>query len=287
MSCVLLLSISTQAQLNPNIRIRVDESVAQNAKTPSKNPFVLDSIFLSQLRQSIFILRQDYCLYDKKKKKYYGYEGEDQFGTTLSVGLKCQNFNILMDEAIHPWKYDEKYSQFDEKHLVPTITRSRYTMIDETDPSRYTEPDSIIDAKQTIKDDFVYIGEPLVSNQEGLVLNTTDTCKVGVIVWVVEEKDSTLIRPSKFGLRYSITKAEMFGLVNITPPAKNEIVLGGFYLTETGNKDVPYQLAGITTLRDERWTLSFPFRGFKIDGPKVDSKGKLTEVKITNKEVKQ
>jgi len=239
----------------------------------------LDSIYMAKLKRSIFVLQQDYSLYDKKKKKYYGYDGEDYFGRTFSLGLKCENFNILMDEAVHPWMYDTKYESYKEKNLVPEITGSKYFFINDSTSSIGAELDSIFAIKDPIKDDFFYTSGPFLTDQENFTINVADTNRVGVLVWVINESGKINSEQLKIGLKYSTLRTEMIGTVSVTPPVSKESVIGGFFLTESGKKDNPYSLSGIVVLRNGTWNLHFPFKNFSVGVNKKKEENKLTEIK--------
>ncbi len=259
-----------------------------DASTHRRIATLIDSSDLQTIRKYIFLLRQDYCLFDKKKKKYYGYEGMEMFGSTYSIGLRCNNFNILMDEAIHPWEYDDNYNSFKNQKLEPVITDSYFSLIDGNDSSYYVKTESALTATRIVKENYVYQSAPWVSNQEGFAINTSDTCKTGIIVWVINEKSSSKDEHPKVELKSTLIKGEMYGSINVIPPVNSSKILGGIYLTKTTKEDFPYLLTGVVTQRDEKWTLQFPFKNFHAERTKDQPKiGKLTEVKKSLNEIKK
>lgn len=290
---ILILAILTLPFSHLYGQNQIPDDFVKRLKELLNNPQIADSVLVGDsikektisfssefVKGHLFLLRQDYSLYDKKKKTYYGYNGNDQFGMTYTLGLRCKGFNILLDEAIHPWVYDANYKEFQEKRLEPVITSSHYLLFNDSVNNGYVEMDSVVCAKQTIRENFFYASSPFVSMQDGFTLNTADTCKTGFLVWVVNEGGDIETGQFKMDLKYSIVKAEMFGSINIVPPVASDSIIGGFYLTGSGNKDCPYLLTGIAIMRDERWTINFPFKGFKFEtSPEKKEKGRLTEIK--------
>lgn len=238
-----------------------------------------DSTSLEIIMNNLFILRQDYCLYDKRDDEYYGYDDNDFFGTTYSIGLKCKGFNILSDVAVRPWEYDDKYDKFKSKKLIPEITRSKYRFVNDTTSHRFTPSDTVIIKSKTIQEDLYYTTSPFVGSQEGFILNTQDTCKTGTLVWVVVEKGNIESANMKVSLELSSFETEMYGSITVTPPA-NKKVIGGLFITKTQGTDIPFYLAGILSKKANSWVLEFPFKGFKEEGSETLTKlGKLTRIK--------
>lgn len=259
-----------------------------DATTHKRVTTSIDSTYLQTIKDYVFLLRQDYCLYDKKRKKYYGYEGQEMFGTTYSIGLRCKNFNVILDEAVHPWEYDSNYLSFKDTKLEPVVTDSYYSLIGDTDSCHYIKTDSIISITRSIKEKYAYMSAPWVSNQDGFTINTSDTCKTGIIIWVVNGNSNGERGFADVTLKTTLIKGEMFGSINVIPPVNSSQIIGGFYLTDSKYSTFPYQLTGIVALREEKWTLNFPFKNFQVEEIKTQSKvGKLTEIKKTITEIKK
>ena len=259
------------------------EEMIQKGKFDSSKLFV-DSTWIQNLGQNLVILRQDYSLYDKKKKKYYGYNGNDEFGTTFSLGIKCNGFTILMDEAVNPWNYDSKYPYFQENRLTPQITKSRFLLLDDSLSFKYTELDSVVIAKQDIKPDMLYVGNSLTTNQRGFIVNTSDTCTVGVLAWIVNKNGTAEKGDLKIEVVTTTFNMPSVGNVAIVPPSNVKDVIGCLYIARSDKSCQPYTLAGVACSRNEQWTLFFPFKDFKYDDSvKKENvpveKGKLTEIR--------
>lgn len=250
----------------------------------AQSTFVPDSAFQAKIMQSIFILRQDYSLYNKKQKKYYGYDGLDYFGKSYSMGFKCSNANYVTDEAINPWEYDKKYSSYQSKNLIPVINHSRYRFVNPYTNCLEEELDTLLINSVPVKENLLYITPAFQSNQDGFNIYTEDTCTVGVLVWLVKENDQEFESGKmKLGIRCSKVNTSIMGILNVTPPEKEDKIIGGLFFIESSNENNKYLLAGITAKRDNSWTLQFPFKQTKNE--KKDSKdqydkGKLTEIKM-------
>lgn len=240
----------------------------------------MDSAQLESVMNSVFILHQDYCLYDKKKKKYYGYDDNEMFGTSVNFSIKCKDFNLLFDSSVRPWEYDDKYPEFKAKNLEPYVTASKYLFVRDSIVEQLITLDSIVQPIKTIKAGLVYASKPFANQNEGLVINNADTCKAGVIVWVVKEtKDNGSV--CNISLEQTVFKGNMLGTTTVSCPVKGKDIMGGFYLTFSEESNMPY-LNGVVTLKEENWQLSFPFKGFKFTEEKKEQKpklGRLTEIK--------
>lgn len=243
----------------------------------------MDSSTLSMVRNNIFLLRQDYSLYNKKKKKYYGYEGQNQFGTTYSIALKAKGYNIIFDESVHPWNYDNKYKEFASNTLSPVLSSSSYQLINETMYSEYLPADSLITATQTIKENFLYVSKPFIETQDGFLINNADTCKSGVVVWVCISKGSIEDENASVKLLQTFVRSEMFGSIPVYPPSNAKNVVAALYFTKSEiTSERNYSLSGIVLQKDGKYMLTFPFKNFKYkkEETAISKKvGKLTEIK--------
>ena len=238
--------------------------------------------------KNLVILRQDYSLYNKKSDVYYGYNDQDYFGTSFSLAIKCENLTLLFDQAIHPWNYDSKYEDFKDRKLEPQITKTQVLLLSDSVSYNYSELDSVLVEQKAIKNNLLYAGRKLTSSQEGLILNTADTCKTGKLIWLVKKSGDFENGDIKLDFVCVQQNVEMLGNATITPPANIKDILGCLFITDTGKKDAPYCLSGIATLQKQQWVLSFPFKDFKLEPEKEKQKeskekGRLTEIKKSNK----
>lgn len=246
-----------------------------------------DSTLRHDVFKKLIVIRQDYSLYNKKRDVYYGYNDCEFFGTTYSLGIKCYKFTLLFDEAVHPWNYDSKYLDFKDRKLTPKITKTQFVLLDDSTSYNFSEMDSVLVENNLIKENSLYIADPLTSLQDGIYLNTADTCKNGLLVWVVKESGEYERGNVLFDLRFVPFQAEMAGTIPVTPPSDCKDILGCLYITESVNKDIPYYLSGIATLQNKLWQLCFPFKDFKLglskDEKKSKEKGRLTEIRKPKK----
>lgn len=245
----------------------------------------LDSATVKYIKSSCFLLKQDYCLYDKRKKKLYGYNDKEQFGTTYSLGIKCNGYNIITDQAVQPWKYDENYNEFKSEKLEPILSGSKYLLFDDSETYSYIGSDSIVTAVQTIKDNYIYTAKPFTSLQDGLDLNVSDTCKTGILIWIFNNTGDLETGNITIDFEFVPTKIEMFGSAAITPPHQGKEILGCLLVTKNDNDDTKWYLSGLAASKENTWTLYYPFKGFKITNKKQEVptvKGRLTEIKPLN-----
>ena len=258
-----------------------------NVRKPANNQINIDTQDL-ELSNRLYIIRQDYSLYNKRTKVYYGYNDQDQFGTTYSLGVKCNNFTMLFDEAVHPWSFDSKYDNFKDRKLDPVITKTQILLLNDSVSYTYTELDTAIVTPKVIKEGVVYAGKKITSSQDGMILNTSDTCKVGLLVWIEKKSGSFEKGDIKLGYKFVPMQIDMVGSVNINPPVGSKDILGCLFISESSDTNIPYYLSGIATCQKQQWILSFPFNGFTLESAKQDTKqavekGKLTIIKKSNK----
>ena len=242
-----------------------------------------DSAYFEFIKSCCFVLKQDYSLYDKRKKKFYGYNDQGKFGTTYSIGIKCKGFNLIFDEAVYPWEYDSKYKSFESNKLTPILTSSKYAPIQDSLSLNYISLDTIITPSNTIKDHFLYTCNPFTSTQEGFEINNSDTCRVGVLVWIYKEKGDFENNDVMLGFTSSTTSINMGGYVDISVPDKKKDYFACVLLTTNNDGTNNYYLTGIATQKKQKWTLNFPFKGFEFNKKNkpsnVEESGRLTEIK--------
>lgn len=253
------------------------------SSTNKNDVSINDSCINRIVQKSIFIVRQDYSLYNKKKKMYYGYNDQDFFGTTYSLAIKCDSFTLLYDEAVFPWDYDPKYPDFENKKLEPEITKTHILLISDSISYSYTVLDSVLLDNRVIKEDLLYASRPLTNSQDGMLINTSDTCKMGILIWITRKSGDYEKGDIKLDFKYVALDTEMLGNVIVVPPTDCRDIIGCLYMTESGNKENPYLLSGIATQQEQQWMLCFPFKDFQLDTTKEEAKkpiekGRLTEI---------
>ena len=266
--------------------LRSDSTTKKSVTVIGTSMTKLDSTLQLFVKESLFILRQDYSLYDKRKKKFYGFNDQEQFGTTYSLGIKCKQFNVILDEAVRPWRYDENYLQFKSDKLMPVITASKYLLLNDSITALYNNLDSIVLPRQTIKENAFYASKPFTNSQGGIEINIADTCSCGYLVWILKEDGRFEKGNVRISLKTVKTNIDMVGNITLTPPTQSSEILGALFLTSNDDSPAKFYLGGIATKEVDEWILHFPFKGFELrtgkQGPKA-SKGRLTEIKKGSK----
>lgn len=147
--------------------------------------------------------------------------------------------------------------------------------------------DSIVSARTAIKDGYLYTSNPLTSAQEGLVINDSDTCKTGALLWIYKDGGNYDDNTVKIGFVTTYITVDMVGNADIIAPDKSKEFLSCLFITQEEGKHDRGQhtiyLTGIGSQKEGKWRLSFPFKGFKpyqeSKSSKCEESGRLTEIK--------
>ncbi|WP_298074729.1 hypothetical protein [uncultured Bacteroides sp.] len=205
-------------------------------------------IVQSAVEKGFVSVSSSYRLQDLKTQKLYGRNGSDAFGVVTSWGIKIEGGFVLLDQAIRPWEHDSNYYKYRGKYNTVPYQLSF------TDGDTKKVIDSI-DAKPCNAKNILYsIKDTLVSKGERFKVDSSDGEKNGWIVWLTEEKDSSLTylvfkKKIEFKLNEEICEVEQ--------PNTAKKILAGIYVVPSYNVigSVSFILCGILVEQNEKWNM--------------------------------
>ena len=222
-----------------------------NAQIDNLFPFNTSNqqIVQSAVKNAFVAITSSYRLQDSKTKKLYGRNGNDNFGTISSWGLKIDGGIMLPDQAVRPWEYDPNYSKYRDKYnTVPyqiSFQKAEGKIVLDS-----------IDVKVCNAQNLFYsIKDTLVANGEGFKIDSSDGEKDGWIIWLTEENDSintflVFKKKIEFKPNYNVYEVEQ--------PNTIKKILAGIYVVPSYEAIgiVSFNLCGILVEQNEKWDLA-------------------------------
>ena len=221
-----------------------------------------------------------YRLQDMKNQKLYGRNGEDAFGITSSVGLKIEGGLILLDQAVHPWNYDDDYIKYHDKYnAVPY----RVTFVDKEKSS------SIYNLKTTPchNNNLLFaIEDTIVAKGEGFTVDSSDGLKDGWIIWMAKDSvndKSFHVFKKKIEFKPNIT------VYDVDQPNTFKKVIAGIFVEPTyvSVGTIKFNLCAIAVEQNNRWVLAKPSfssvikEANSIDSPLLFAEPDNTGIELT------
>ena len=209
------------------------------------------------VKGGIFIVRQGYQLKDTKTDKLYGWNNDEQFGYTVSLGIKVQNGYYLDVKAVEPWRYDSKYNEYnDQKQYLPVISESKYRLF--TDDSVFNDFTYDKGKLKALYGGQFYFAQDSFFDNQGLEPDNSDGKKAGWLVWVVSSDSAANSTNESFSLlvyRNELTFETGKDTYNIKNPPTDSAILGGFYVVPevTGIGKTSFRLNGLLNKKDGNW----------------------------------
>lgn len=226
-------------------------ALVANAQIDNLFPFNTSNqqIVQSAVENAFVAITSSYRLQDPKTKKLYGRNGNDNFGTISSWGLKIDGGIMLPDQAVRPWEYDPNYSKYRDKYnTVPyqiSFQKSEGKIVLDS-----------IDVKVCNAQNLFYsIKDTLVANGEGFKIDSSDGEKDGWIIWLTEENDSIntfLVFKKKIEFKPNDNVYE------VEQPNTMKKILAGIYVVPSYEAIgiVSFNLCGILVEQNEKWDLA-------------------------------
>lgn len=208
-------------------------------------------IVQSAVEKGFVKVSSSYRLQDLKSKKLYGRNGKDAFGTVSSWGVKISGGYILLDEAIHPWNYDENYKKYRGKYgTIPYQIKFSFDGEDIINDS--------LDSKVCNNQNVLFFAEDSVKmRKQGFEVETSDGEKDGWLIWLTEDNDST---NSFLVFRKKIEFKSNTAIYDVEQPNTTKQIVAGIFVvpTYTSIGVVRFNLSGVLIDQDGKWLLAKP-----------------------------
>lgn len=240
----------------------------------------------------LFVCRQSYQILDLKTGDLYGLNGQEEFGTQYTLGIKACDGFLTYDKFMHPWDYDDKFNKYRGKY-TPVIYNSSFAEQNETATFDSLNCDK---GYKAMCDSSLCQVPSKTFGRKGFVLDNTSGEKEGWIVLVTYSTGQSLEQNTSlnyliYNETFTVKDSKSLLKANLPNTATN--ILGGIFVTPiyTGIGKVEFKLCGVLVqAANKEWRLCCPFIDMQTDdtenmGPSVteDSTNKdepeLTPVK--------
>jgi len=229
-------------------------SISLERSVTSNQQLIEDAV-----KDGIFIVRRCYQLQDTTAATptYFGWQNQNWFGKTYSLGIKVKEGYYLFDQAVRPWVYDRKYAPYaDSADFAPILSASEYRMLEDT--SFQALPYRDLPVKE-ISTHRVYLAQDTASfHQKGFSVDDSYGVKKGWLAWLVTDKpleEENRQTPTFLIYRTELTFEQEKEHYEIRDPVTNKHVLGGFYflpeITEIGQ--INFILTGALHRENGKW----------------------------------
>jgi hypothetical protein len=200
----------------------------------------------SHIKSNLFIIRRDYQLKDLSTRKggYFGREGNPNFGTVYTYGVRISGGYFTNSRAVFPWLYDANYASFENKtQYQPVISGTNYR---EWSSHAYKRLDLPAGNVSLPGDSILYVRSKAFKGR-GLAQGVN--AKDGWFVWIVQtskEKDDS------FSLEFF--PAEQNEKQEIPEKyVSDKTIIGGLYITQSASNSAQADLSGILYRSNNKW----------------------------------
>ena len=220
-----------------------------------------NQIFIEQALQHAFVnVEQSYQLQDTIHNEIFGRDGKDYFSIIPFLGMRTLQGLLIAQDAVHPWKYDEDFNQYEGKYK-PIVFRSKLTYLRSELESKETSPVvTEVNVQKLTETPFALYVDSLHRN--GLMCDTVAGSKSGWMVWVIDTKNQN--RPDS--IRLVSYKKDLYikhstDTISVDIPDNNQPILGGIFVNpvQTHVGQITFLLTGVAVGKDKHWILHFPF----------------------------
>lgn len=212
------------------------------------------------IRNSIFLIKQSYLLQDSINNENFGLNGENEFGHSVSWGIKVKGGYCFFDIAEKPWEYDDGYTQYRGKY-VPKKCGTQYVELEDSVTHQIKESHN---SKTIFPSKAYYKTDSITFQNKGFVTDFSLGYKKGWIVWLTSEHSLTELS-FQDSISYIIYKKEITvdekRYCEIETPLSERKMLGGFYLIpkQTTIGELTFFLTGLLVPdKDNKWNIIIP-----------------------------
>lgn len=212
----------------------------------------------SAIQDGFIIIKESYQLEDTVSRQRYGRFGNEEFGETISLGIKMRNGVLLNDKVVHPWDYDENFERYRESHK-PIHFKTEYM---EFNNLTYN-PITIRFDSLTVQNDKITFSENSTFRGKGFEQIDLNEKREGWIVWIsgkskIEECDS-ISNPIYITYREVIDFSEDLQKYVIEKPQTDSEIWGGIFIVpeQTQIGQITFKLVGtlLYDFAENEWAL--------------------------------
>lgn len=229
----------------------------------------------NSVKKCLFITKQSFQIQNKKTKEVFGLGGKEVFGVSYTIGIKTYDGFIISDEALNPWKYNQKYSKYAPDY-TPIKCNSEYSEV--SDSSIYRSL-TFENNPEVLGDSLFYSVATKSFENNGFEIDTIASEKNGWLVWIYSKNgqnydESTELNYIISRQTYIVDHETKCIKENIIVPKTNGQILGGIYIVpDYGYGKIMFKLCGVLFEQDKKWNLLTPFFTYKNSNNTIETTG--------------
>lgn len=233
----------------------------------------------NSVKNCLFITKQSFQIQNKKTKEIFGLGGKEVFGISYTLGFKTNDGCIISDEALYPWKYNQKFSKY-ESDYTPIKSNSEYSEVSDTPIYRNLTVES---NPLILGDSLLYDMTTKCFESNGFEIDSVASEKNGWLVWIYSKNGQNFDESTELNYiisrqTYIVDQETKCIKENIIVPRTNGQILGGIYIVpDYGFGKVLFKLCGILVENDKKWNLLTPFFAYKKTNEKVNADCKTND----------
>ena len=212
------------------------------------------------VRGGVFVIVQQYQLKDTVSGEYFGRGGRQEFGTTLSLGVKVRGGYIYTDIAERPWEHDGNFGRYRQTHR-PVIYKTEMRELTDSIPTErtgYYKRETL-----TLVDDLLYAACDSISfAEEGFLIDHSPLgVKEGWVVWLTSTKggpEASVADTISYVIhRKTIELQAGANAYDIESPTTEQQVWGGLMVCPEQSVvgQLTFRLVGVMIKSNEAWKL--------------------------------
>ena len=236
-------------------------AVSQAQIQSAENKLIAESV-----GGSLLVVEQTYKVKDRNAELYYGFNGSNIFGRSLSIAVRLKSGLCYTDAFVRPWVGDANFSRY-EAGYKPVYAGAQFKYV--TDSALRGFPFDSVGCHKT-ESELVYVTAKTPFNAQGLEPDSLTGAKRGWLLWVVS--DDTVHRTDSLVIdvracNITATDTMLYHKVNqpnrqmILSSKKYSNVLGCIFVSprHTALGEVQFMLTGVLVEKDGQWQLVTPF----------------------------
>lgn len=225
---------------------------------------------------ALVLTKSNYRLKDKTDGKFYGRDGNPDFGYGYGVAVKTEDGVIALSTQLMPWNEDNNYQKVSDKYDA-VLSSVEICGLDGKEFIPVQKPVSLEGLYQVI--------DP--QTKGGLKIGKGDGEINGWCVWITSKADNRLaIDDLKCQANTrAIEVTDTTKTIDAGNAPQGCRVLGGIYVVPEylGEGNIRFNILGLLDNTFDKWNVVMPFNGSRISLPKepVMEEAEEVEIKIT------